>query len=54
MTRSEGTVEELGDHRDEPVGAIDKGHVGGAGEYGELGAGQAGEIAWDAAAEQAK
>jgi hypothetical protein len=49
-----GRVEELGDHRDEPGGALNERHVCGAGKYRALGTGQTDEIAHHPAAERAQ
>jgi hypothetical protein len=45
---------ELGDHRDEPGGALNERHVYGAGQHRELGTGQTDEIARHPTAEQAQ
>jgi hypothetical protein len=53
----QGRVEELGDHRDEPGGALNERHMGGmsgAGKRRELGTGQTDEIAGHPTAEQAQ
>src|SRR5574341_2049012 len=47
-----GCVQELRDHRGKPLAAVGDGDVGGAREHRELAAGQAGDVAGDAAAEQ--
>ena len=47
-------VEELVDHRGQPVGAVDEPDVGGAGKDGESGVRQTGQVAEDAAAAQAE
>ena len=47
-------VEELADHRGQPIGAVDEPDVGGAGKDSEAGARQAGQVAEDTAATQAE
>ena len=49
-----GRVEERCDHRQQQVDLIDHGHVGRAGQDRQAVPGQAGEVADDAAAEQAE
>jgi hypothetical protein len=48
------SVEELVDHRGQPIGAVDESDVGGAWEDGEPGARQTSQVAEDATAAQAE
>src|SRR4029453_19239356 len=47
-------VEEAGDHRNQPVGAVDDGEVRGSWQYGELGGRKPGTVAIDAAADKSE